>query len=245
MSIRKNNRLERAPLELSQNDEKNQTLDVLQMFEARLTPSEQRLLSALVRPADIQAFLDTVPYSPDKFYRCPLRVLRERTAHCFDGALFAAMALRRLGFPPLLLELIPNSRDDDHLIAPFKLEGAWGAVAQSNFSGLRYREPVYRTLRELAMSYFEQFFNTAGEKTLAGYRKPINLKMFDRQDWMGSDLGLEELADRLDRLRILPLLRDKMAANLARVDERSLRAGLMGSNPDGLYKVPAEFHGGS
>jgi hypothetical protein len=206
-------------------------------FEAQLTPSERQLLDGLDSPAKIQAYLNTLPYSDDKFYRCPLRVLRGRKAHCFDGALFAAMALRRIGFPPLILELVPNERDDDHIVALFKQHNCWGAVAQSNFSGLRYREPVYRSLRELVMSYFEDHFNNAGEKTLRGYRGPINLKTFDRLDWMSRDAGLETLADGMDRYRIIPVITDQMAANLSLADERSLRAGLMGANPAGLFRV--------
>ena len=210
----------------------------IRKLDGQLSPSERQLLSALDSPAAIQAFLNTIPYSEDKFYRCPLRLLRERKGHCFDGALFAAMALRRLGYPPLILELIPNERDDDHIIALFKQHGCWGAVAQSNFSGLRYREPVYRSLRELVMSYFEDHFNSAGEKTLRGYRGPVRLQTFDRLDWMASDLGLEALADGMDRYRVRPLLTDEMAANLSLVDERSLQAGLLGANPEGLYQVP-------
>ncbi len=206
-------------------------------FDFRLTPSERKLLDGLDSPIKIQSFLNSLPYSADEFYRCPLRVLREHKAHCFDGALFAAMALRRIGHPPLILELIPNARDDDHILALFKRHGHWGAVAQSNFTGLRYREPVYRSLRELVMSYFEDFFNAAGEKTLVGYRTPINLKVFDHLDWMFSDAGLDALADGMDRYRIFPLITPEMAAGLSMVDERSLRAGLMGSNPDGLFKV--------
>jgi hypothetical protein len=206
-------------------------------LETKLTPAERRFLKSLESPVKIQAFLDTLPYSSDKFYRCPLRVLRERKAHCFDGALFAAMALRRIGSPPLILELIPNDRDDDHLLAVFKQAGTWGAVAQSNFTGLRFREPVYRSLRELVMSYFEDFFNPVGEKTLAGYRGPINLKVFDRLDWMASDDGLEALASAMDRYRIRPVIDAEMAALLSPVDERRLQAGLMGANKDGLYKV--------
>jgi len=206
-------------------------------FESRLSPAELKLIAGLDTPGKVQAFLDTVPYSEDKFYRCPLRVLRDRKAHCFDGALFAAHALRRIGFPPLILELIPNERDDDHVLALFKQNGGWGAVAQSNFVGLRYREPVYRSLRELVMSYFEDFYNTAGEKTLRGYRGPINLKVFDRLEWAASDAGLETLADGMDRYRSIPILSKDMAAGLRLLDPRSLQAGLLGSNPDGLFKV--------
>ena len=207
-------------------------------FELQLKTGEKRLLDGLDTPARIQAFLNTLPYSEDKFYRCPLRVLRDRKGHCFDGALFAAMALRRTGRPAVIVELIPNDRDDDHIIALFKQHDRWGAVAQSNFTGIRFREPVYRSLRELAMSYFEDFFNSAGEKTLQGYRSPINLKVFDGLDWMTSDAGLETLSSAMDRYRIHPLISAEMAAGLSPVDERSLRAGLLGSNPDGLFKVP-------
>ncbi len=210
----------------------------LQIFDSHLTSAERELLAGLDSPARIQTYLDTTPYSDDDFYRCPLRVLREQKAHCFDGALFAAMALRLLGYPPLFLELIPNERDDDHLLAIFKKSDHWGAVAQSNFTGIRYREPVYRSLRELVMSYFEDFFNAAGEKTLVGYRRPINLKVFDQLDWMSSDAGLETLANGMDRYRVFPIITDEMAANLAPVDERSLRAGLLDTNPAGLFKVP-------
>ncbi len=206
-------------------------------FVSQLTPAERKLMDGLNSPINIQSFLNTVPYSADKFYRCPLRVLRDRKAHCFDGGLFAAMALRRIGYPPLILDLIPNKRDDDHILALFKRHEHWGAVAQSNFTGLRFREPVYRTLRELVMSYFNDFFNTAGEKTLIGYRGPINLATFDRLDWMTSDNGLESLSTDMDRYRAHPIISSEMAAELSLLDERSLRAGLMGSNKEGLFKV--------
>jgi hypothetical protein len=208
----------------------------LHSFDAQLTTAERRLLDSLDSPVRIQGFLDGIPYSSDRFYRCPLRVLRDRKAHCFDGALFAAMALRRLGRRPQVLELIPNEHDDDHLLALFREEGLWGAVAKSNFSGLRYREPVYRSLRDLAMSYFEDFFNPAGEKTLRGYRGPVALSRFDSLDWMSRDEGLDSLADGLDRYRVRALLTEAAAARLISVDERGLRAGLLGSDPDGLYR---------
>lgn len=210
----------------------------IRKFNGQLSPSEQQVLSGLESPSAIQAFLNSVPYSEDKFYRCPLRLLRDRKGHCFDGALFAAMALRRLGHPPLILELIPNEHDDDHIIALFKQHAGWGAVAQSNFTGLRYREPVYRSLRELVMSYFADYFNSAGEMTLHGYRGPVHLRTFDQLDWMASDLGLEALSDGMDRYRIQPVIIAEMAAGLSLADQRSIQAGLLGANPDGLYKVP-------
>ncbi len=206
-------------------------------FEMQLSASERKVLDSLDSPIKIQTYLNEIPYSEDEFYRCPMRVLRERKAHCFDGAIFAAMAIRRCGHPALILELIPNGRDDDHILALFKQYGHWGSVAQSNFSGLRYREPIYRTLRELVMSYFEDFFNSVGEKTMVGYRGPINLKVFDRLDWIGSDAGMEQLSNDMDRYKVHPVINPEMAANLSPVDERSLRAGMIGTNPAGLFKV--------
>jgi hypothetical protein len=206
-------------------------------FEAQLVPSERVILDGLNSPDKIQSFLNTVPYSDDEFYRCPLRVLRERKAHCFDGALFAAMAMRRIGRPPLILELVPTTRDDDHILVLYKQHDHWGSVAQSNFTGLRYREPIYRSLRELVMSYFEDFFNSIGEKTLVAYRGPINLTVFDHLNWMTSDTDLETLSSDMNRYHIHPVISAEMAAGLAPVDERSLRAGMMGSNQAGLFKV--------
>ncbi|MCU0590346.1 MAG: hypothetical protein MUC57_02610 [Desulfobacterales bacterium] len=205
-------------------------------FERMLADTERGMISGLTSPARIQAFLDDIAYSTDDFYRCPLRVLRERTAHCFDGAVFAAAALRRLGHPPLILDLLSNGRDDEHLLALFKIDGHWGAVAKSNFVGLRFREPVYRNLRELAMSYFEQYYNIEREKTLRGYTGPLNLNRFDRFDWMTKDEPLDLIARRTDEIRRINLLPPALADRLSPVDERSYQAGLAGANPRGLFK---------
>jgi hypothetical protein len=205
-------------------------------FDQVLTESERQAISTLTTPARIQAFLDELPYSTEHIYRCPLRVLREKIAHCFDGALFAAALLRRLGYPPLILDMLPNERDDDHLLALYKRNGHWGAVAKSNFVGLRFREPIYRTLRELILSYFELFYNLEREKTLRSYTLPLNLKAFDPLDWMTKDDSLEQISHKLDRIRRVPVLTQPMISALSLVDERSYRAGLMGAIEAGLYK---------
>ncbi|MDZ7333260.1 MAG: hypothetical protein ONB13_03550 [candidate division KSB1 bacterium] len=206
-------------------------------FFQQLTNPERAVIERFAAPIDIQRFLDTLPYSTDSFYRCPLRVLRDRTAHCFDGALFAAAMLRRLGFPPLILDLLPNERDDDHLLALFKFDGYWGAVAKSNFVGLRFREPVYRSIRELVMSYFEHYFNVAAEKTLRAYAGPLNLIGFDRLHWMTEDYGLEQIAQRLDQLRRISIISERSVGILSPVDDRSYQAGLLGANQAGLFKI--------
>src|ERR1700675_4465668 len=138
------------------------------------TTSELRKLRSMKDPHGIQKFLDDAPYHLASTAWSPRRVLAERTAHCLEGAVFAAAALRLLGFPPLLLDL-EAVQDTDHVIAVFRARRHWGAIAKSNFSGLRYREPVYRTVRELVMSYFEGYVNLRGERTLRAYSRPVHL----------------------------------------------------------------------
>ena len=211
---------------------------VVEDFDQVLTKSEGREIAQLTTPNKIQAFLDGFPYRAEAIYRCPLRVFRERIAHCFDGALFAAAALRRLGHPPLVLEMVPNDRDDDHMLALYKRDGHWGAVAKSNFVGLRFREPIYHTLRELVISYFEQFYNLEHEKTLRRYTMPLNLKAFDRFKWMTSDEPLERIGKQLDKIRKVRLLTRRMVNGLSLIDERSYQAGLLGANETFLYRPP-------
>jgi hypothetical protein len=129
------------------------------------TRTELRTLRALKTPAGVQRFLDELPYNLSYTARSPQKVLRDRTASCLEGGIFGAAALRVLGFPPLIFDLEAD-QDTDHVVAIFKVRGRWGAVAKSNFTGCRYREPVYRSLRELAMSYFNIYFNLRGERTL-------------------------------------------------------------------------------
>ena len=206
-------------------------------FGGMLTRSEQRIMARLTSPAKIQEFLDQTSYSTEDIYRCPLRVLREYRAHCFDGAVFAAAALRILGFPPLVLELVPNERDDDHLIALYKRDGLWGAVAKSNFVGLRFREPIFRNLREMVLSYFEQFYNVAGEKTLRAYTLPLNLTAFDALGWTVKDEPLDQIAESLDKKRRISVITDEAARHLSLADERTRKAGLFGADEAGLFKV--------
>jgi hypothetical protein len=204
-------------------------------FRQALSPGDQSRVAALDTPYKIQRFIDEIPYSPEERYRSPLSVLRDHKAHCFDGALLGATLLRSLGHVPRVLEMVPEN-DDDHMLAVFQVGGLWGALAKSNFVGLRYREPIFRTLRELVLSYFEDFFNQLGEKSLRGYTYPVNLALWDRLKWMTSDEHLEELAERIGGLRKVILITPKMARSLSPVDPLSLQAGLLGSDPAGLYQ---------
>lgn len=195
------------------------------------------LPSGLDSPVAIQAFLEGIAYSAEEIYRCPRSVLRDGKGHCYDGAVLAAAALRRIGFPPLIVELLPwVGHDDDHILAVFKVDGRWGAVAKSNFVGLRYRDPVYASLRELVMSYFEVYFNLKREKTLRGYTLPLNLARFDRLRWTTRDETMEEIATGLERSRKVEILTPRMAERLPLLDARSFEAGLLGSDPEGLRK---------
>jgi len=200
------------------------------------TPAERKLLDGLRNPQDVQAFLNTVPYSTDKFSRSPRRVMADRRAHCYDGALFAAAALRRQGLKPLLIDL-RAVRDDDHVLAVFQRRGCWGSIGKSNFVGLRYREPIYRSLRELAMAYFNDYFNSQGEKTLRSYSAPVDLSRWDRLQWTVCDDHLEDLAAHLDRARHFPVVTERQIAELAPVDERTLKAGMVGTVKAGLYQA--------
>jgi hypothetical protein len=195
------------------------------------TPAELRVFRRLRTPGEIQHFLDCdLAYNkePDgPTCRSPRRVLRDRTAHCMEGALFGAAALRVLGHPPLLLDL-EAVRDDDHVLAIFRVRGHWGAVAKSNYSGLRYREPVYRSLRELAMSYFEHYYNLRREKTLRRYSRPVNLRRFDDRDWMTAEDDVWMVPEYLCGIAHTPLLPPGVEARLGRVDARLFAAGKVG-----------------
>ena len=207
-------------------------------FQEHLGPDELALWSGLTSPRRIQDFLDSIVYEPEYFNRCPLRVLRERRGHCLDGGLFGALALSRLGYPPVVVDLLPEpGADDDHVLAVFQCKGRYGAVAKSNFVGLRYREPVYRSVRELAMSYFEDYFNSLGRKTLRGYAAPLDLTSFDALNWAVDDAGADAIETRFKSLRRYPLLTPAMAGALFTVDARQLAAGLLGADPEGLFKV--------
>lgn len=206
-------------------------------FDSYLTHDEQALLEGLVSPIKIQAFLDTLTYPSESFNRSPLRVLHDRRAHCLDGGLLAAMLMRRLGYPPLLVDILPEANlDDDHILVVYRICGFWGAVAKSNYVGLRYREPVYRSLRELVMSYFDVFFNVDGLRTLRGYTRPLNLKKFDALDWEVEDSAADQIEQHLKVTKSIPLLTPEQAAALTILDPVSQKAGLMIANPQGLYK---------
>ena len=193
------------------------------------TPAELRALRALGSPHGVQRALDAMPYHHAASAWSPRRVLREATAHCLEGAIFAAVTLRVLGWPPLLVDL-EAVQDTDHVLCVYRTRGHWGAIAKSNFTGLRYREPVYRTVRELVMSYFESYVNLRGDRTLRAYSLPVNLARFDRRrpGWMTSEGDLWWVAEHLVGVPHRRLLTPAMIGGLRRIDRRSLDAALVG-----------------
>jgi hypothetical protein len=202
------------------------------------TPEERAILTPLDAPAKIQDYLDGIPYTTDHQTHSPRRVMRDGHAHCTEGAYFAAAALRFHGHPPLVLNLRADN-DDDHVLAVYRWRGCIGAIAKSNFAGLRYREPIFRTFRELALSYFEEYYNTVYEKSLRAYSRPFDLSIFDPVNWMTTEEDLEFIGCRLDRVRHYPLLDEAALRNLRRVDQRMYDAGFLGTDMAGVYIAKA------
>jgi hypothetical protein len=209
-------------------------------MQSNFTPWELRKLRSLKTPFGIQRFLDEMPYHLATSAWSPRVVLREGTAHCLEGATLAAAALRVLGFPPLLFDLEADN-DVDHVLAIFKVRGHWGAVGKSNYTGCRYRDPVYRTLRELALSYFHIYFNIRGERTLRRYSRPVNLVRFDREKWMTSEKDIWFVPEYLYTMPHIPLLKPALVKNLTRVDGRTIQGEIVGHQRESSARLPRIF----
>jgi hypothetical protein len=205
------------------------------LSDSDFIPGELKKLCRLKDPHGIQEFITDLPYHHADTAWSPRRILREKTAHCLEGAIFAAAALRANGFSPLLVDL-EAERDTDHVLAVYQVDRCWGAIAKSNFTGLRFREPVYRSIRELVASYFDDYFNLLGERTLRRFSAPVNLKRFDRLNWMTSEKPVWFLVEHLMKIPHFPLVSKSQVSRLHRVDKRSLKAGLLGYSVKELEK---------
>jgi hypothetical protein len=192
-----------------------------------LAAADLRTLRALKTPMQIQRFIDGLEYQYADTAGSPQRVLRERKGHCLEGALLAAAALRVNGHPPLLMDL-EAVHDDDHVVALYRERGLWGGIAKSNFAGLRFRAPVYRTLRELALSYFDHYYNLRGERTLRAYAGPVNLARLDGRHWMTDEEDVWCVPELLIAAKHYPVIPHKVARALPRLDRRSYEAGKHG-----------------
>jgi hypothetical protein len=196
---------------------------------------EETILSKLSDPWSIQEYLDKLNYNPSYECRSPRFVIKKGSAHCFEGALFAAAALEFNGYQPLLVDLRAFN-DDDHVVAVFREGRLWGSVAKSNFTTLRYREPVYRSIRELVMSYFDFYFNIYGEKSLREYSLPLNLSVFGHRLWQTTEEDLEFIGDKLNLTRHYQVAPPHSIERLKKVSDIMMQAGMLGSNEEGLFK---------
>jgi hypothetical protein len=188
------------------------------------TPAELRKLRRLNTPHKIQRFLEQLPYHDAQTAWSPRLVLREKTAHCLEGAIFAAAALEANGYVPLLWDL-EAVQDSDHVLALYRVRGHWGAIGISAFAGLRFREPIHRDLRELAVSYFDDYFNYRGDRTLRAYAsRPLDLRTLDH-DWRTSEKPIWFVAEALDGMPHTPILQPWMAKALNRVHHHRFRSG--------------------
>ena len=199
------------------------------------TKDEVRFLKTLSDPDKIQGFLDSIDYNPNYECRSPRWVIKKRSAHCFEGALFAASVLEFIGYKPLIVDM-KSFNDDDHVIAVFMDNEHWGAVAKSNFTTLRFREPVYRSLRELVMSYFDFYFNLNGDKSLRSYSRPLDLTIYNKRDWRTTDEDLEYIGDKLETMHHYQVIDNRMINSLKKASDLMLKAGMLGSNEAGLFK---------
>jgi len=186
-----------------------------------------RLLKHLNTPAKIQDFINSLKFNFERkgeTHRSVLDTLRYKEAHCFEGALVAAAALWIQGHKPLLLDLKSVRPDFDHVVALFKINGFWGAISKTNHAVLRYREPVYKSVRELSMSYFHEYFLRDGRKTLRSFSKPFDLSKYGTE-WITTKDNLAWLAHELDKSPHTQVLSPKQIKNLRKADKIEIKAG--------------------
>lgn len=189
---------------------------------------ELKILKKLNTPQKIQDFLNNIKFNFEEKGNTnlsPMLVLEKKVCHCMEGAALAALALRVNGHPPLVIDLKANKLDLDHVVAVFKKDGKWGAISKTNHAVLRYREPVYNSIRELAMSYFHEYFDDQGRKNLRSFSNPVNLKIFDKKGWMTTKEEIDYMPEYLDKVKHYPILTRKQVRNLRKAEKVELKAG--------------------
>lgn len=187
---------------------------------------ELKILRQLKTPQKIQEFLNKIPINFEKHCETcfsPRMVLKYNKAHCMEGAMLAAAALRVNGYNPLVVDLTTTKEDYDHVVAVFKQNNYWGAISKTNHAVLRYREPVYKTIRELVMSYFHEYFLDNGKKTLRTYSMPVDLSRFDKQNWMTSEDDVWFIPEYLEEISHKTILPKNI--KLRKADKIEIKAG--------------------
>ena len=190
-----------------------------------LTSTELRVLKKLNTPQKVQDFVNAMPMNFAETCLSPRMVLRKRKAHCMEGAMLAALALRLQGRKPLVIDLKAVDRDLDHIVTIFQEGKYFGGISKTNHGVLRYREPVYRSIRELVMSYFHEYFLEDGKKTLRSYTNPINLSRFDRDGWMTDEEDVWYVPEEIDAARHIPLFTKKQIARFRKADKIERQMG--------------------
>ena len=189
---------------------------------------ELEILRSLNKPFKIQNFLDDleINYEIDReTCMSPRKVLETRKAHCIEGALLAAAALRIQGHKPLVVDMTANKKDFDHVVAVFKKDRYWGAMSKTNHATLKYRDPIFKSIRELVMSYFNEYFLDNGKKTLRSYTKPVNLERFDRLNWTTSEKNIWFIPDYLAKIKHFQILTKRQIHSLRKADPIEIEAG--------------------
>ena len=203
-----------------------------------------KILKKLNTPVKIQNFINSIKINFEEngdTVLSPMTVLEQGKCHCIEGAILAALALRVNDYPPLVIDLAANDNDFDHVVTVFKKYGKWGAISKTNHSVLRYREPIYNSIRELALSYFHEYSNNSddGKKTLRSYSLPVNLKRFDRRGWMTTKEEIMYIPEYLVDVKHFPILNRKQIRNLRPMDKVEIKAGQIiewKKGKKGIYK---------
>ena len=193
-----------------------------------LTAKEKKIFRELKNPSQIQDFLNKIPINFD-YHKdtcmSPRQVLKKGKCHCIEGAMLAALALRLQGHKPLLVDLTATRKDFDHVIAVFKQDGKWGCISKTNHGVLRYREPIYRDIRELVMSFFHEYTDDYGRKTLRSHSLPVNLTKFDKKGWMTSEEDVWYINDYLTKVKHYKILTRKQIRGLRKADKLEIEIG--------------------
>ena len=209
-------------------------------FQTLLPNKVQEKIKKIKTPFDVQEFLFSMPYNAEERDRSPLNVILDQQCHCLDGGFLAAILLWKLEFKPLVLDLTPApGLDDDHVLALFQIEGRWGAVAKSNFLQLGFREPVFKNIRELAMSYFEHYMSTARQKTLRGYTRPMDLSTLDPA-WMWDESAANRLYKKFYARKPIPLITSPMEKRLNLVRENIFQAETLETDMNWVFGIRKE-----
>ena len=208
-------------------------MSIVSTFESKLPADLLKTFRSLKTPFLIQQYLDSLSYKAVERDRSPLNVMLDGQSHCLDGGLLGALALWRIGFKPLILDIRPDpGMDDDHVLALYQYDGHWGALAKSNYINLGFREAVHRNLRELVMTYFEHYVSIHQFKVLRAYTRPFDVSKFSPPDWAWNEESTVKLYKKFYSLKSIPLINKKIASRLSPVTDKTYSAEILHTNLD-------------